>query len=282
VLPEEYPAQEPFTAIGERYHREVLRRGEGVQGIEIPYGPDPNQRLMVVPSPRPSGDTLIVFHGGGWTNGYKEWMLFMAPAMTAQGVTFVTAGYRLAPQHVFPAGYHDALDAIANVHGRIAEWGGDPARIFVSGHSAGGHLAALAALRRDWQSSRGLPENVVRGALPVSGTYLFGEHSGLSMRPRFLGVPDSGAEVPASPMTHVGPGAPPFFIAWGEADFPHLCQQADDFASALRAAGGDVTTIVLPGCDHLGASYANGDADGEWVSAAVEWMKPHRPGGPKT
>lgn len=275
MLPEEYPAQEPFTAIGERYHVEVLRRGAGVEGVEIAYGGDAYQRLTIVPAAQPSGDVFIALHGGGWTNGYKEWMLFMAPALTARGVTFVSVGYRLAPQHVFPTGYHDVLDAIANAHHSVAPFGGDPTRIFVGGHSAGGHLAALAALRRDWQASRGLPDDVVRGALPVSGTYLFGEQSGLSVRPRFLGPAGSGADAAASPMSHVERGVPPFFLAWGDADFPHLQRQARDFEAALRATDNDVASLVLSGCDHLGASYASGEADGPWVKSAVAWMRGH-------
>lgn len=275
MSPDDYPAQEPFTEIGAKYHVEVLRRGSAVENVEWGYGPDPYQCLAVVAAPNPTGDVLVVFHGGGWTNGYKEWMLFMAPALVARGVTFVSAGYRLAPQHVFPAGYHDALDAVAKVHRMIGQWGGDPSRIFLSGHSAGGHLAALAAVRDDWQAARKLPQNVVRGALPISGTYVFGEQSGLSMRPRFLGPENSGSDVAAAPMAHVGPGAPPFFVTYGEQDFPHLRRQAEDFEKSLRDADVEVTCMVLPGCNHLAASYASGEPDGAWVTAAVDWMRRH-------
>jgi arylformamidase len=275
MSPEDYPEQEPFTAIGEKYHAEVMRRGAGVRGIEVSYGANPYQALSVIPAERPSGDVLIVFHGGGWTNGYKEWMQFMAPALVMRGVTFVSAGYRLAPQHLFPSGYHDALDAVVKTHRMVSQWGGDPSRIFLGGHSAGGHLAALAALRWDWQIERGLPVSVVRGALPISGTYLFGPRSGLSMRPRFLGPVDGGADAAASPMTYVATGAPPFLISYGENDFPHLRRQAQDFENALRTADADVSSMMLAGCDHLGASYASGEADGAWVKAAVGWMRRH-------
>ena len=191
MSPDQYPAQEPFTAIGAKYHDEVLRRGRDVQAIEIAYGADRYQAIAVVPAEKPNGDVFMALHGGGWTNGYKEWMLFMAPALTAQGITFVSAGYRLAPHHVFPEGYEDVLDAVAATCKAVAQYGGKPDRIFISGHSAGGHLAALAALRNDWTARRNLPANVIRGALPISGSYDFGEGSGFSMRPRFLGAPGS-------------------------------------------------------------------------------------------
>lgn len=250
-----------------------MKRAEEAPGIEVMLGGDPYRSLAVYPAAEPNGDVLCLMHGGGWTNGYKEWMAFMAPALNARGVTAVSLGYRLAPQHVFPAGYEDCLDGVAWVHGAIAEHGGLPERIFVGGHSAGGHLAALMTLRRDWQAPRGLPPTAIRGALPISGTYLFGPDSGLSMRPRFLGPEGSGTERDASPMTYIRGDAPPFLVAWGEKDFPHLIAQAKNFVEALTRAGVAVESIELAGCDHLGASYASGEPDGAWVEAAVAFMK---------
>ncbi len=275
LLTSEYPPQEPFTAIGAKYHDEVLRLGRDIAGIDLSYGDDPYQALTIVPAEQPNGDVFIALHGGGWTNGYKEWMLFMAPALTARGVTFVSAGYRLAPQHVFPSGYHDVLDAIALVHREIAKHGGDPERIFVSGHSAGGHLAALAALQTDWTATRGLPANVIRGSLPISGTYVFGPASGLSMRPRFLGPEENDGETNAAPTSYLHADAPPFLVAYGERDFPHLSAQAETFIADLKGLGVDVSEVVLADCDHLGASYESGNPDGVWVKTATRWMREH-------
>jgi len=275
VTPEEYPPQEPFTAIGARYHDEALRRSAVVQGTELSYSDDPYCSLTVVPAREPNGDVLVALHGGGWTNGYKEWMLFMAPALNALGVTFVSAGYRLAPQHVFPVQRDDVCDAIAAVHRVIGSYGGNPDRIFVGGHSAGGHLAALVALSTGWTAQRDLPDNVVRGALPISGTYLFGPDSGLSMRPRFLGPVENQAEPAASPLHLVRPSAPPFFVSYGSDDFPHLRRQAADFIAAMRAQGNDVTEYELANSDHLGASYASGDPESGWPAKAANWMRAH-------
>lgn len=274
---EDYPPQEPFSPIGEVYHVEVMRRMPAdLVATDLSYGPDPYQGVAVYPAAEPRGDVLCLIHGGGWTNGYKEWMAFMAPALTARGITAASFGYRLAPQHVWPSCFEDVADALALVHARVADFGGDPGRIFVAGHSAGGHLASLLALRTDWQAPRGLPADVVKGAMPISGTFLFGPESGLSMRPRFLGDPMLANEAPASPMSHLHAGAPPFLVAWGDADFPHLRRQAGEFADALAALSVPVRRLELPGCDHAGASYAGGEADGAWIEAAVSLMRPSR------
>lgn len=270
---EDYPPQEPFTEIGAQYHAEVLRRGAGITGRELSYGEDPYQSLAVFPAARPNGDVLVFMHGGGWTSGYKEWMAFMAPALNQAGVTFVSLGFRLAPATVFPQSYDDVLDGFAAVHRSVSDHGGDPGRLFVGGHSAGGHYAALMALRNDWQVLRDLPSDVVRGCLPISATYYFGRGSGLAMRPRFLGAGGSDVETAASPMRFVRPTAPPFLLAHGDGDFQHLSRQAREFEAALKAAGVAVERVELPNCNHLSASYVSGDPDGPWVSRATTWMR---------
>jgi arylformamidase len=270
----DYPAQEPFSPAAQTYHNAVMRLGTGAEPVEeLAYGDDPYQRIAVYPAARPDGTVLAFLHGGGWTNGYKEWLAFMAPSLATHGITFASIGYRLAPAHVFPAGLDDAEAAFARLHREIGRFGGDPARLFVGGHSAGGHYAALLAVRRFWRAARGPPEGAVRGCLPISGVYRFGEGSGMSMRPRFLGPP--GTEAAASPILGIDPAPPPFLLAHGSDDLPHLATQAAAMAEALRQAGGTAELLVLPGRDHFTASYAAGEAAGPWLPAAVSWMRRH-------
>ena len=197
----------------------------------------------------------------------------MAPPLGAAGITFVSAGYRLAPQHLFPDGFLDCCEAVKSVATNIASYGGNPDRIFVGGHSAGGHYSALMAVRRDWQAEHGLPENVIKGCLPISGVYTFGAGSGLSVRPRFLGpAEDLALMKSASPLKMVQGTPPPFLMAFGTNDFPHLIPQADAMARELRAAGGRVVQLAMEGRDHFTASFAGGEVEGPWVPAATMWM----------
>lgn len=272
---EQYPEQEPLSSLGQAYAKEVMDRGHGVTGLEVDLGDDPYRSLTVFVSPKPSGHVLVFFHGGGWTSGYKEWMYFMAPALTAQGITFVSSGYRLAPQYQFPIGFEDCADSLAWVSRNIQAYGGDANRVFVGGHSAGAHYAALLSVTRAWRSKRDMGQRAISGCLPVSGTYRFGEGSGLSMRPRFLGPIDRvGVEVAAAPLERIDASVcPPFLVTWGENDFPHLVRQSEEMAQALRGRSVPVATLVLPGCDHFQASLACGEVDGAWVPAAVSWIR---------
>lgn len=268
-----YPPQEPLSPVGAAYQARVLSLGEGITGTEAAYGSDPYQVLEVFSADRPGGDVLLFFHGGGWTSGYKEWISFMAPAFTAQGITFVSAGYRLAPRHVFPAGFDDAADAFAWVVRHIAAYGADPQRVFVGGHSAGGHWAALLAATSAWRGKRSLPMDAIRGALPVSGVYRFDGAGGLSVRPRFLG-PSSDADSNASPLLCLEPKyCPPMLITHGSRDFPHLVNQARQMTSALTTAGVPVQTEVIEGADHFDASVAAGQSSSGWPARASAWMQ---------
>lgn len=254
----DYPPQEPLSEAGQAYGVECWKRSEGLAYEEFSFGPDPYQRLNVFRPKSADGRVLLFWHGGGWTSGYKEWFGFMAPAFTAAGITFVSAGYRLAPQHVFPAAIDDCNAAIEHVKKHL-----DPAALHIGGHSAGGHYAALIAARgrRD-----------IAGCLPISGVYEFGEGSGLSMRPRFLG-PDPATDRIASPRYQLSKPLPPFLVAWGTKDFPHLIPQAGRFVEAVRAAGGQASALPMEGLTHFTASYAGGEADGPWVPAALAFMK---------
>jgi arylformamidase len=211
-------------------------------------------------------------HGGGWTNGYKELMAFMAPALNRAGITFVSVGYRLAPEFTFPTGWLDAANAMRWISLNAPRIGGDPKRLFVGGHSAGGHYAALLAVRRDCLATLELPQDFIRGCLAISGIYNFTEDSGLSMRPRFLGPVEERNERAASPMCHLDSELPPMLLAHGTEDFPHLMTQAKEMERRVREAGGAVERVELPGCSHLGAAYCAGLPKGAWLPKAIDFM----------
>ncbi|MBF6569850.1 MAG: alpha/beta hydrolase [Candidatus Binataceae bacterium] len=269
---QDYPPQEPLSEPGQAFAAEVMKRGGGVSAEDHSYGRDPYQSLALCVPQYPNGTVAAFAHGGGWTSGYKEHLLFMAPVFNHAGIIFASIGYRLAPQHLFPAGYNDVADGIAWLFRNVSRYGGKPERIFIGGHSAGGHYAALLAVRRDWQQNLGLPRDVVRGCLPISGVYDFREGSGLLARPRFLGPSAAGIEATVSPICNIQGTPPPFLLSHGSEDFPHLSRQAEQMEPALRAAGGSVERIVLAGRNHFSACFAGGEAEGPWAPHALKWI----------
>ena len=172
-----YPEREPMSVLGQACHERCLALSAPYagQGEGHAYGSDVFQSLLVYRAPHPNGIALLFFHGGGWTHGFKEWMAMMAGPLNQRGITLVSAGYRLAPEHLFPAGLDDCRSALAWISANGHRFGIDAGKIFVGGHSAGGHYASLIALD-ELQAS---PARVA-GCLPISGVYLFGEGSGLT------------------------------------------------------------------------------------------------------
>ena len=130
---EDYPAQEPLSELGRKYHEECLGRGRGIEpDAEFRYGEDPYQSVSLFKAEAENPPLLMFVHGGGWTGGYKEWMHFMAPGFTEAGISFASVGYRLAPQHCFPVGYADIQKGLAALYRKAGELGFDAGRIDVA------------------------------------------------------------------------------------------------------------------------------------------------------
>ena len=278
LSPDQYPAQEPFTAIGAKYHDEVLRRGAGVRGVELAYGDDPYQQIAIVPSEHPNGDVLIALHGGGWTHGYKEWMGLNAPAIVAFPAVYVSLSYRLAPAVRYPEPLHDCLAGLRWIYANIGSHGGDPNRVFLGGHSAGAHLSALATLRLDLHERFDLPPDFIKACLPYSGVYdlTMEGPEGARMRVpstlKLLGE-DAAALVPeASPITHARQSKTPFLVTWAENDNAYCRAQGPLFIEALKESASRVEGWMFSLFDHFWIHVDQQRAGNAWTRTLKAWM----------
>ncbi len=235
---------------------------------------------------------LVQVHGGGWTMGAKEQQgLLLMNRMAQRGWICVATNYRLAPKHPFPAQIVDVKKAIAWTREHIASYGGDPNYLVITGGSAGGHLAALAALTPGepaYQPGFEDADTSVAGCVPFYGVYdlagLTGEKHALGMRDYFLGPrvflkdPSKHLDefVQASPLAHVSPDAPDFFVLHGTNDSLVDVGQARAFVHALEAESkASVTYAEFPGAQH--AFEVFGSIRSHHVIKAVErWLRHHR------
>jgi acetyl esterase/lipase len=234
---------------------------------ELAYGLDPAQRLDVYVPDRPRSDegplpVLIFFHGGAWVRGNRSWLKFMAPAVTSLPAIFVAGTYRLAPSARWPAQYTDVRDAIQCVHESIVEFGGDPGRVVVGGHSAGGHLAAMAVLRGE------IPP--VRACLPVSSSFdlRYGDVSPDSEEARvyrFL-LSERSQDADASPILFAKGCRTPFHLSWGSADLARIIRTSNAMATALRETGCPVSTAIMQGARHFDTHLWLSDLAHPWYA----------------
>lgn len=149
---------------------EAARRA-GPCRLDMAYGDGPNETLDIFPAPGGKAPVLVFLHGGYWRSLDKADHSFVAPAFTRRGACVVVPNYALCPDVTIPQITLQMVRALAWTWRHIAAHGGDPRRISIVGHSAGGHLAAmlLACVWKAWAPD--LPAGLVRGALSVSGLH---------------------------------------------------------------------------------------------------------------
>ncbi|MCY7352531.1 MAG: alpha/beta hydrolase [Cytophagaceae bacterium] len=224
-------------------------------------GFDADRHQLDVYAPRRKPATLqpvVVFvHGGAWNSGSKNIYSFIGRRLAKQGVVAVIINYRLSPQVQVPAMADDCARAVLWATRNIAEFGGDPTRIYVMGHSAGGGLAALLASDDRLFARLGLLKNPVRGAILDDpggvdmNNYLQkmeypGDESYLTAFGR-----DSTVWRRVSPIYYVSATNPPVLVFVGGKTYPGIKSSTARFREELKKAGARFEFTVLPGKKHI-------------------------------
>ncbi len=229
--------------------------------LDVPYyqGPDVHKgkHRLDLYLPRNQKDFPVIFfvHGGAWLHGDKSGMFrigiygHMGTYWAKHGVGMVVTNYRLSPGVTHPEHIKDVARAFAWTYKNISQYGGRPDQIFVSGHSAGGHLVALLATDDTYLKAEGLTLSAIKGAMPVSGVYSIPARDHF-YDPMFGTNPKIRGE--ASPLSHARPDAPPFLIIYGENDFA-LCGKdpSESFCAALKAKKCPARALEIKDRNHV-------------------------------
>jgi len=191
---------------------------------------------------------LIFVHGGTWRSGNKALYMPLGLTFAKAGIGTVVVNYRLSPQVKHPAHIEDVANAFAWTVANIGKYGGRADRIFVSGHSAGGHLVSLLALDETYLKAVGRSVRDIHGVLAVSGVY-----SILPQVPLFHAIFGKDEDVckKASPMTHVSGKHPPFLLVFAESEIPGLDTMARDMHAALSKAACEVSLKEIKDRNHI-------------------------------
>lgn len=257
----------PFPVINTLVPKDGLASSRG-----LAYGDHPRQRLDVY-TPQAKDTALrpvvIFFYGGGWQQGERADHLFVAEALVSRGFVVVVPDYRLYPEVRYPQFVEDGARAVAWTSAHIAGQGGDPKRLFVMGHSAGAHIAAMLAYNRrflDAPSRAGL-----RGFIGLAGPYDFAPSD-----PATLAIMSGEGEVGlAMPASFVKGGEPPSLLVIGEQDSRVGPEETDKLARRLRAAGSPVDVLRFPSKGHAGVllGFAAPFRDDDLVGAIERFVR---------
>lgn len=216
--------------------------------FDVPYGAHHAERLDIFPATRPGPAPVHVFiHGGYWQRMDKADFSFVARGLGPAGAATVVINYGLVPSIDLDTLVRQCRAAVAWVHRHATEWGGDPGRISISGHSAGGHLVAML-LATDWPAL-GVPADVVKSGCAISGLYDL-EPIRLCYLNQVLALTPEVAQR-NSPVL-LAPSRPtPLILAVGGAEGPEYHRQTDALAAAWRTRGVPIEVMDLPGHDHF-------------------------------
>jgi acetyl esterase/lipase len=258
---------------------------------------------------------LVLFHGGAWMIGDKSCIgLYSAVGrfLAGQGVGVALPNYRLSPAVKHPEHVRDVARAFRWVHDNIGKYGGRSDRMFVGGHSAGAHLAALLGTDERYLKAEGLSLADVRGVVAVSGVYRIPEADvqlgeamklhleglgllpdlnfdvKLSARQGMMGArrvsvnpfslvfgDDSAVLKAASPISHVRAGLPPFLVLYAEEEFPTLPQMAEDFGKALKEKGCEATVQKIKNRWHLTILFRATNREDAAARAILDFIAKH-------
>ena len=237
--------------------------------LDLPYGPTRDETLDIFPAAQRDAPVFVFIHGGYWRMLSSKEFSCVALGLQPLGITTVVVNYALAPKVGIDEITRQARAAVAWVLRRIERHGGDPQRVVVGGHSAGGHLGAMC-LQTPWADDYGLPEDPLAGAVLVSGLYDLQPLRYSLMQPQLQ--LDDGVIRRNSPMFSVRACKTPALVTWGADEPDEFRRQSDDFLSAWTAAGNRAKRVPQVGANHFTAIYGFEDPKSllcQWVAQAT-------------
>jgi acetyl esterase/lipase/peroxiredoxin len=234
----------PAVKVGGRFEVEAVK--------DIAYydgdGADAKKHKLDLFLPKGQKDFPVLFfiHGGAWVIGDRSWYGKLGETFAKNGIGTVIISYRLTPQVQHPGHIEDVARAFAWTHNNIGKYGGKADQIFVTGQSAGGHLAALLATNDTYLKAHKLSPKDIKGVIPISGVYVI-------LPGTMDGIFGKGAEAAdsASPLKCVSGNEPPFLILYADKDLPTIDLVSEAFRAALEKKKVDVSCVKIKGRNHI-------------------------------
>lgn len=237
----------------------------------VAYGPTEIEKLDIYKTRRANAPIMIFIHGGAWKNGAAKDSAYMSEMYLAAGANFVIPDFVAVDK----AGgslmtmADQVRRAVAWVYKNAASFGGDAGRLYVSGHSSGGHLGGCVVIT-DWENDFGLPRDILKGAVLVSGMYDL-KAVRLSKRSKYVKFDDE-TEEKLSAQRHIDRINMPLVVAHGTLETPEFQRQSREFAAAVEAAGKPIEFFVGDGFNHFEMQETMGNPFGLGGRAALKMM----------
>jgi arylformamidase len=236
------------------------------------YGPTAVETLDVYPAKTSNAPVFVFVHGGAWRGGMAKDYAYPAELFVNAGVSYIALDFTNVDGANGDIGVmaDQVRRGVAWAFKNAASYGGDPNRFYVGGHSSGGHLCGVA-LTTDWQKDFGLPPDMIKGGLCMSGLYDL-KPVRLSKRSSYIKFTDA-MEDSMSSQRHLEKLRAPIIVTYGSNETPEFQRQSRDFAAAVRAAGKPVELVQAQNYDHFEMCETLGHPYGPNGRAALKLMK---------
>lgn len=238
------------------------------------YGPEDIQKLDIyAPKNAKNAPVIISIHGGGWTMGSKNACAIPAETLMSMGILFISIDYGLAPQYRMENMIAHIRQAIAWAYKNVAQYGGDPNRLYIYGMSAGAHLASTT-LMPNWHKDFDLPEDVIKGLIALSGIYdlctLVYASQADAQKALQMTMEEARRD---SPLYHLPEHFIPSIIAYGEKEPLILYRfEAHHYALELQKAGCTVSLIEVPHANHFDMINELSNIKGKVLQAVMKML----------
>ncbi|MGW6659546.1 alpha/beta hydrolase [Rhodococcus sp. NPDC055024] len=240
---------------------------------EISYGPTVAETFDFFesePAPAVAAPVMVFIHGGFWYLGSKSDFSFVADGLSTAGFAVAVEDYELCPNVSMTEIVRQHRALVAHLHRNAADLGIDPTRIYVVGHSAGGHAAA-SVMETDW-SYYGLPEKAVAGAIAISGLFDLRPLPFTFVAPHLQFTGQETQDL--SPILNIPATMPPVLVTHGSYETAEFCRQSVDYANALTGAGLPAQYLELPR-NHYDILDDLAEREGALCSRLVQWATEH-------
>ncbi|MAG56864.1 MAG: hypothetical protein CMJ83_11275 [Planctomycetes bacterium] len=246
------------------------------RNLKYVEGEDAHRRQVLdlnIPMGAKKPPLVLFIHGGAWMMGSKTWYRNVARTIAKEGFAVALNNYRLSPGVKHPVHVDDCARALAFLVKQAPKYGYDPTRVFLGGHSAGGHLSSLLALSPKMMKKQGLERSIVKGVFPVSGVYDC--RSNHRMFRSVFGT-DAKIRAEASPVVQINEESPPFLVLFAQSDLQGLAPDARSFVKALEKAKRPVQHHQIADRNHNSISSSIGRKGDPTTRYILQFLKEHR------
>lgn len=218
--------------------------------LDLRFGPTVDETIDIFPAKEPGAPILVFIHGGYWVRCSSKDFSFVANGLVNRGITVAVMNYSLCPKVTMPEITRQSRAAIAWLHREAPRFNGDPSRIFIAGHSAGGQQVGMLTAT-NWTAEYELPNDIIKGGVPISGVFDLHPLRYSYLQPKLLLTHETILhQSPCLNMPHSGP---PLLITVGERETAEFRRQSTEYLQAWQAGGRSGELLLQKGKHHFSA-----------------------------